>query len=134
MTSDRVPPRGETEPEERHRRWALKAEDIACGFGGALTEERLARLASAFAAFERDVLMLGAERIRVQCGPCEGRGYNPESHTEAQHGCGGDDRLCATRCPMPVEVLESIECEYCGRPIAALRAGAAPAEQEGPRG
>jgi hypothetical protein len=41
--------------EERHREWAYKAEDIACGFGGALTEERIERLALAFAEQEREV-------------------------------------------------------------------------------
>ena len=57
------------------------------------------------------------EAIREACGMCGGKGYTETSH--AAHGCGGDESMCASGCP--VEQIEQEECEYCGRPIDAIR-------------
>lgn len=43
------------------------------------------------------------------CPECGGHGYI--SFTVAEHGCGGDERLCAQMCPVPAEGRE--ECGAC---------------------
>lgn len=61
----------------------------------------------------------GSAEIRAACSMCNGTG-SVQGPSEMDHDCGGDDRLCAVRCP--VETPGEIEqCEYCGRPIEALR-------------
>lgn len=77
--------------------------------------EVLQRIAAAAAKAERE---RACEAIREACGMCNGQGYTETSH--AAHGCGGDESLCASGCP--VEQLEQVGCEYCGRPIEAIRA------------
>lgn len=42
----------------------------------------------------------------VPCPQCGGDGYE----VGMEHDCGGDDRLCASRCPIPVQVA----CGACG--------------------
>lgn len=48
---------------------------------------------------------------RPKRGRCEGCGEEVEidhgmpgayGHTRSEHDCGGDERLCSTRCPIPV--------------------------------
>ena len=46
----------------------------------------------------------------TSCFGCGGQGYHVE--TEYGHDCGGDDRLCQSRCPVPVPV--QVACEACG--------------------
>ena len=59
--------------------------------------------------------------IRENCTACSGAGFVVEEYTESEHGCNGDERECQTTCPVPVAAQRQIECEYCGRPIAAIR-------------
>lgn len=55
--------------------------------------------------------------IRDACTMCSGTGQVGGS--TSGHGCGGNERKCAGTCP--VEVEGWIDCEYCGRPIDAIR-------------
>jgi hypothetical protein len=55
------------------------------------------------------------------CGACGGTGYTVAIKIVPGHDCGGDDKLCQTRCPVPVPVQEQHECEYCGIPAQAIR-------------
>lgn len=67
------------------------------------------------------------EAIKNACSMCDGKGYTETSH--AAHGCGGDEAMCASGCP--VEQIEQEGCEYCGRPIAAIRAALAESADRG---
>ena len=59
-------------------------------------------------AYERAV-----DAVRAACEPCGGTGSVPE----AGHGCDGDERRCASECPVELET----QCQFCGRPIDAIR-------------
>lgn len=51
--------------------------------------------------------------IQDACGPCGGAGCT----TESGHDCDGTEASCQKNCPVPVPV----PCEFCGRPIDAIR-------------
>lgn len=81
-----------------------------------------------YAERERDEAMEKAcAAIREACEPCGGKGYIGGG-SRSDHDCGGDDSLCAMRCPIEV-AIEPDECEYCGRPIAAIYAAFAAASK-----
>lgn len=56
------------------------------------------------------------------CGPCGGQGgIEIPTPDGMDHGCGGDEKLCARMCPIPVQMPPQFQqCEYCGRPCDAL--------------
>lgn len=56
--------------------------------------------------------------VREHCQACDGTGGKRTSRTA--HGCGGNESVCDVRCPVEIEDFE--ECQYCGEPIAAIRA------------
>lgn len=79
--------------------------------GGSLRVERVARRAAELAVAEERERCMAA--IREQCQVCEGTGIGGHTGSVIY-----DDDGCVvldTRCPT--------ECEYCGRPMAAIRAG-----------
>lgn len=46
---------------------------------------------------------------REGCVMCDGSGMTVTSR--AVHGCGGDERICAARCPVEEQDFEV--CEWC---------------------
>ena len=60
-----------------------------------------------------------AQRAVVEaCQACDGRGFI--ATTASAHGCDGTEESCARTCPVAVE--DQQQCEYCGRPVAAIQA------------
>lgn len=57
------------------------------------------------------------EAIRAACSMCNGTGMVVVMTSE--HACGGDEGKCLTMCPIPGQAQQ--DCEYCGRPIQAIR-------------
>lgn len=49
----------------------------------------------------------------MTCPYCDGHGYITVGRTAYGHDCGGDERLCQRRCPIPVQVEEQEGCEFC---------------------
>ena len=47
------------------------------------------------------------------CQTCGGSGELTWTETEPEHGCGGDDAVCARVCPVPVAVQMHAECPDC---------------------
>ena len=82
-------------------------------------------IATALRAVEAATWEAAIKAVQEACSVCNGVGYVIESYTESEHGCGGDERKCQEICPVPVEAQRQIQCEYCGRPIEALRRRAA---------
>lgn len=52
----------------------------------------------------------GFGHVLTPCPNCGGEGVVVE--TGMDHACGGDDRLCQSRCPIPVPV--QVACSTCG--------------------
>ena len=50
------------------------------------------------------------EHIISYCPECDGKGYIKE--VKMVHICGGDERVCARKCPE--QSLELNQCELCG--------------------
>ena len=60
--------------------------------------------------------------VRENCEQCSGTGIEPGSGgSVADHGCGGDEKLCVSLCPVERQV-EPDECQYCGIPLKMIRA------------
>lgn len=62
-----------------------------------------------------------ATAVIVNCPNCEGHGYIEAVASRTEHGCGGDENLCARICPIQVQDVEQQRCEYCGRPADTIR-------------
>lgn len=52
----------------------------------------------------------GAGHALAPCPQCGGDGWLQE--TGMGHDCGGDERLCYQRCPIPEPI--QVACEACG--------------------
>lgn len=65
----------------------------------------------------RDAYEDAESAIRAACEPCGGTGGERTSRAAHAPYCSGE---CDGNCPVEVEDWE--ECQYCGRPIAAIRA------------
>ena len=101
-----------------------------CQSGGCIfTDERRASLVrfvrSTLAAAVAQEREENCRAIRAACGPCGGSGA--VGGTGSGHGCDGTAENCAETCPVPVP--DAQECEYCGRPIAAIRSRGAATRQ-----
>lgn len=84
---------------------------------GACEECIAAALASAVAK-EREA---DCKAIQDSCSACNGKGFIEGIKIIPGHGCGGDEQLCQSTCPIPIPEPSQEPCEYCGRPIAAIR-------------
>jgi len=79
---------------------------------------------AAFRAGAAWALERAARAIQVACSMCGGQGWTAETGSEHHPRCDGS---CSQGlCPVPVPIQE--QCEYCGRPIEAIRSIAAPGE------
>ena len=47
------------------------------------------------------------------CPECEGRGTMLIEDVEYGHACGGDEKLCQTKCPIPIQTQEIGPCTMC---------------------
>lgn len=68
------------------------------------------------AAFAKEVREDCELEIRAACSMCDGTGVVTTTGSAHAGDCDGSCR----NCPVPVEEQE--QCEYCGRPIDAIRA------------
>lgn len=62
-----------------------------------------------------------AKEVISQCSVCDGKGFIVGQGTEYGHDCGGDEKLCQTRCPVQVPIQTQEQCEYCGIPASVIR-------------
>lgn len=101
----------------------LRAQVIAAGEGWCQATHSHDNSKAAIAA-ATTALRAAKERIREQCGMCDGHGYTIEvvSGSRAEHHpeCDGSCRDC----PVEVETQEQAQeaCEYCGRPMDQIDA------------
>lgn len=89
-------------------------------FAGVLLRTEIPKYAVVVRARDKAIVEAACAAIREACSQCENGNVVTDS-VEYGHACGGDDRKCATACPVEVQVQDVTECEYCGRPIAAIR-------------
>jgi hypothetical protein len=77
----------------------------------------------AFARAQRAEALREAERAIVEtCSMCDGQGWTVGIGTDYGHACDGTEESCSQNCPVPVPVQVQEQCEYCGRPVAAVAA------------
>ena len=88
-----------------------------CADHGWTTAEDLAAVEGLIESVREECIRV----IREKCAMCNGTGAVINSIAREAHGCDGSEASCSVTCPIAVEDYEQVECEYCGRPQAALR-------------
>ena len=75
---------------------------------------------------ELEGLRMAQQAVVSACVACDGQGFvvGVEEYGVAEHGCDGSEEMCARTCPVEVPAQRQIQeqCEYCGRPAAAIQA------------